>query len=75
MGRPIYKIELPWVFGVQKMSVIPVFNILVCDVHAWHGQTGGRAEGSQVEDEGEADVFVELLAAGHRLLEPLEVKG
>ena len=54
---------------------LPVFNTLVFDVHAWHGQTGGGAEGSQVEDQGEADVLVELLTAGHCLLEPLEVKG
>ena len=55
--------------------VLPVFNTLVFDVHAWHGQTGGGTEGSQVQDQGEADVLVELLAAGHCLLEPLEVEG
>ena len=55
--------------------MLPVFNTLVFDVHAWHGQTGGGTEGSQVQDQGEADVLVELLTAGHCLLKPLEVEG
>ena len=55
--------------------MLPVLNTLVFDVHAWHGQTGGGTEGSQVQEQGEADVLVELLAAGHCLLEPLEVEG
>ena len=58
-----------------RLVKLPVFNTLVFDVHAWHGQTGGGAEGSQVEDQGEADVLVELLTAGECLLESLEVKG
>ena len=67
-------------FSVHDHSIyssikLPVFNTLVFDVHARHGQTGGGAEGSQVEDQGEADVLVELLTAGHSLLESLEVKG
>ena len=44
--------------------MLPVFNTLDFDVHAWHGQTGGGTEGSQVQEQGEADVLVELLAAG-----------
>ena len=55
--------------------MLPVFNTLDFDVHAWHGQTGGGTEGSQVQEQGEADVLVELLTAGHCLLEPLEVEG
>ena len=42
--------------------MLPVFNTLDFDVHAWHGQTGGGTEGSQVQEQGEADVLVELLA-------------
>ena len=55
--------------------MLPVLNTLVFDVHAWHGQTGGGTEGSQVEYQGEADVLVQLLTARQRLLEPLEVEG
>ena len=56
-------------------TVLPVFNTLVLDVHARHGETGGGAEGGQVQFQGETDVLVQLLTAGHCLLEPLEVEG
>ena len=42
---------------------------------AGHGEGGGRAVGGQVQHKGEAHVLVDLLAAGERLLEPLEVEG
>ena len=52
-----------------------VVDLGAVDVDAGHGEASGGAEWCQVQQEGKADVLVELLAAGQGLLKSLQGKA